>query len=105
MQDESQRLMGQLINKSRVGTYGAIFADPPWQFSNRTGKIAPEHRHLNRCPTMSLSEIANLPVATLAAPASHLYLWVPNALLPDRLEVMRAWGLQYKTNIVWHKVR
>ena len=36
---------------------------------------------------------------------AHLYLWVPNALLPDGLKVMEAWGFQYKANIVWHKVR
>jgi N6-adenosine-specific RNA methylase IME4 len=36
---------------------------------------------------------------------AHLYLWVPNALLPEGLEVMKAWGFQYKTNIIWHKVR
>ena len=40
----------------------------------------------------------------LADPA-HLYLWVPNALLPDGLAVMEAWGFDYKTNIVWHKIR
>src|SRR5256886_16325773 len=46
-----------------------------------------------------------LPVAKLAASASHLYLWVPNALLPDGLRVMEAWGFQYKSNFVWHKLR
>ncbi|GIW72961.1 MAG: DNA methyltransferase [Planctomycetota bacterium] len=85
--------------------FGAILADPPWQFSNRTGKVAPEHRRLRRYRTLSLEQIAALPVAALAAPRSHLYLWVPNALLPAGLAVMEAWGFQYKTNLVWHKIR
>jgi N6-adenosine-specific RNA methylase IME4 len=92
---------------ARVGKrrFATILADPPWQFINRTGKVAPEHRRLNRYGQMSLSEIAALPVAAALAPTAHLYLWVPNALLPDGLHVMKAWGFEYKSNIVWHKLR
>ena len=86
-------------------TFRTIYADPPWQFQNRTGKVAPEHRRLTRYETMPLDEIKALPVSELVAPVSHLYLWVPNALLPDGLAVMAAWGFTYKTNIVWEKVR
>lgn len=85
--------------------FATIMADPPWQFMNRTGKVAPEHKRLSRYGTMALSEIAQLPVAEACAPTAHLYLWVPNALLPEGLEVMKAWGFQYKANIVWHKIR
>lgn len=85
--------------------FGAILADPPWQFQNRTGKVAPEHQRLNRYSTMSLPEIKALPVVHAAAPTCHLYLWVPNALLPDGLEVMKSWGFQYKSNLIWHKIR
>lgn len=85
--------------------YGTILADPPWRFANRTGKMAPEHRRLARYSTMTLDEIMDLPVARLALPKSHLYLWVPNALVLEGLEVMRRWGFTYKTNLVWYKVR
>lgn len=85
--------------------YRTIYADPPWQFQNRTGKVAPEHKRLTRYETMPLDDIKSLPVADLADDKSHLYLWVPNALLPDGLEVMKAWGFEYKTNIIWEKVR
>jgi len=88
-----------------TGTYSTILADPPWRFQNRTGKMAPEHRRLRRYETMSLEEICGLPVAAHAAETAHLYLWVPNALLAEGLEVMRAWGFTYKTNLVWYKVR
>lgn len=85
--------------------YKTIYADPPWQFQNRTGKVAPEHKRLARYSTMKLEEIKLLPVSDLADEKSHLYLWVPNALLPEGLEVMRAWGFEYKTNTIWEKVR
>ena len=85
--------------------FGTILADPPWQFQNRTGKVAPEHRRLSRYSTMTLEDIKALPVSNNAAETSHLYLWVPNALLPEGLMVMQAWGFHYKSNIVWHKIR
>lgn len=85
--------------------FGTVLADPPWRFTNRTGKIAPEHHRLSRYQTMTLKEIVSLPVSTVVAEKSHLYLWVPNALLEEGLTVMKAWGFTYKGNIVWHKVR
>lgn len=85
--------------------YRTILADPPWRFINRTGKVAPEHHRLTRYSTMATDEIGTLPVSQLAESTAHLYMWVPNALLPDGLAVMQAWGFQYKANIVWHKVR
>lgn len=85
--------------------FKTILADPPWQFQNRTGKVAPEHRRLNRYGTMTLDDIKALPVETVADDTAHLYLWVPNALLPEGLAVMQAWGFTYKTNLVWHKIR
>src|ERR1700685_1428916 len=88
-----------------LGHYGTILADPPWRFTNRTGKMAPEHRRLRRYETMSFAEIAALPVGSLALPKSHLYLWTPNALIAEALQVMAACGFTYKTNIVWLKVR
>lgn len=85
--------------------YSTIYADPPWQFSNRSGKIAPENRKLTRYDTMTLDDIKQLPVHGIAAEQAHLYLWVPNALLPEGLEVMKAWGFTYKTNLIWEKTR
>lgn len=85
--------------------FATVLADPPWQFQNRTGKVAPEHRRLNRYGTMTLDDIMALPVEQAAQDTAHLYLWVPNALLPEGLAVMKAWGFTYKTNLVWHKIR
>lgn len=88
-----------------VGPFGTVLADPPWRFANRTGKMAPEHRRLARYATMTLEEIMALPVPRLLLPQSHLYLWVPNALIHEGLAVMQSWGFTYKTNLVWYKVR
>ncbi|MCW2307100.1 MT-A70 family methyltransferase [Rhodobium gokarnense] len=85
--------------------FRTVLADPPWRFTNRTGKVAPEHRRLSRYDTMTTDEICALPVADIVEQPAHLYLWVPNALLPDGLRVLSAWGFEYKSNIVWHKVR
>ena len=87
------------------GKFGTILADPPWRFANRTGKMAPEHHRLSRYGTLTTDEISALPVSSIAAPVAHLYLWVPNALLPEGLQVLSAWGFEYKTNLVWHKLR
>jgi len=93
--------LNSVVNKS----YKTILADPPWRFTNRTGKVAPEHKRLNRYDTLSLNEIKEIPVNIVSGDNSHLYLWVPNALLLEGLEVMKAWGFKYKTNLIWHKVR
>jgi N6-adenosine-specific RNA methylase IME4 len=98
-------LSSELFAAARGTRFSTVLADPPWQFSNRTGKIAPEHKRLARYPTMSTDEIRMLPVSQVVAPTSHLYLWCPNALLAEGLSVLSVWGFTYKSNIVWHKVR
>ena len=84
--------------------FGTILVDPPWRFMNRTGKMAPEHRRLARYGTLSVEEIAAIPVQGARGERSHLYLWVPNALIAEGLAVMKAWGFS-KSNIIWYKTR
>lgn len=93
------------LHYTRGKKFSTILADPPWQFQNRTGKMAPEHKRLSRYPTLSLEEIMSIPVQKAASETAHLYLWVPNALLADGLKVMESWGFTYKTNLIWYKVR
>jgi len=101
----SQPTAAQDFAEKITELHATIVADPPWRFENRTGKVAPEHQRLLRYPTLGLEEICEIPVPRVAAADSHLYLWVPNALLAEALEVMRRWGFAYKTNVVWYKVR
>lgn len=100
-----QQTYDNLLEYCQGQKYSTIYADPPWRFQNRTGKVAPENKKLNRYETLDLESIKNMPIKEIAAPKSHLYLWVPNALLPDGLAVMKAWGFEYKGNIIWEKVR
>lgn len=97
----SDELLQDLGNRK----FSTVLADPPWRFHNSTGKMAPEHKRLARYSTLSFEEIGNLPVESLVTETAHLYLWIPNALLPYGLKVMEQWGFNYKTNIVWYKVR
>ncbi len=89
----------------RLEKFGTILADPPWKFQNRTGKVAPEHKRLYRYDTMTNEDIIAMPVKEIALDLSHLYLWVPNAFVETGLQVMRAWGFEYKTMLIWYKIR
>ena len=82
--------MQRLMEVTQGKKYTRIDADPPWQFQNRTGKVAPEHKRLTRYETMTIEDIKALPIHEITGDKAHLYLWVPNALLPDGLAVMDA---------------
>ena len=99
------KIQDEFLQEIGENKFGTILADPPWRFDNRTGKVAPEHRRLNRYVTLSFEDIESIPVSQCLLDSSHCYLWVPNALLPQGLAVLKAWGFVYKTNVVWHKVR
>jgi len=101
----NQSAGADLLTRCGNQVFSTVLADPPWQFENRTGKVAPEHRRLSRYGTMNLKDIKELPVSQVCASTAHLYLWVPNALLLEGIQVLQAWGFSYKTNLVWHKVR
>ena len=96
-----------LIEHVGYTRYRTILADPPWRFDHRRGKTAPEHGRLRRYDTLSIQEIKDLAVPEIVDPdkSAHLYLWVPNAMLPFGLEVMEAWGFEYKSNLIWSKIR
>src|SRR5687767_5124894 len=94
-----------LLATTQGRRFTTVLADPPWQFQNKSGKVAPEHRRLSRYATLTLNDIRQLPIGEVAADVAHLYLWVPNALLPEGLRVVEAWGFRYKSNLIWHKVR
>ncbi len=105
MQNERPDPIKDLMVFAADRRFHTILADPPWRFTNRTGKMAPEHRRLSRYGTLTVDEIAGLPVDHVTGNTAHLYLWVPNAMLPEGIRVLQSWGFAYKTNIVWHKIR
>jgi N6-adenosine-specific RNA methylase IME4 len=105
MKTVQEEINSSLLEKVGSKKFSTILADPPWQFQNRTGKVAPEHKRLARYGTLTLDNIKAMPVSAISADTAHLYLWVPNALLPEGIAVLNAWGFNYKSNIVWHKIR
>ena len=107
-----QNIQGSIQNlKFHVGgiRFRSIVVDPPWQFDHRRGKVSPEHKRLAKYETMTLDEIMLLPIDEIVPEddeeSSHLYLWCPNAFVPQALEVMAYWGFTYKSNLIWHKIR
>jgi len=95
------------------GKYRTIVADPPWEHPDsggRTVSTAGNWRgkwlgYESRVPynRMTLGEIAALPVADLAAPDAHLYLWTTNGFLRDAFDVVDAWGFKFSTLLTWCK--
>ena len=85
-------------------TYRVIYADPPWlydkgkELSDSYGDVSKHY------PPMELQDICDLPVSELCDKNSVLFLWATAPKLPEALEVMKAWGFEYKTNVIWDKV-
>jgi N6-adenosine-specific RNA methylase IME4 len=78
--------------------FGCVYADPPWRYDRSPRGAASRHY-----ATMTVEEIARLPVADVAAPKSHLHLWAPHSFLTTAEEVMTAWGYTPKSIFVWVK--
>lgn len=90
-------------------TYSTIVADPPWDYGKdrMVGTFGPDSGPMKHAelpyPTMSVDEIAALPVSSFAAPDSHLYLWTTQRYLPDAFNVLEAWGFSRSAVLVWSK--
>jgi N6-adenosine-specific RNA methylase IME4 len=76
--------------------YGAILADPPWDFKAWSAK-GEDRAASQHYAVMNLEELKELPVWKLAAPDCALFLWATNPLLPEALEVVKSWGFTYRT--------
>lgn len=84
-----------------AGGYSVIYADPPWQYTNKRTRSAAAKNY----PVMTLAQLCDLPVAAIAAPDAALFLWVTWPFMPHAFKVADAWGFpDYKTAaIVWAK--
>jgi len=88
--------------------YDIIYADPPWHFSRgmKSGKndepwIDTPDKHY---PTMSISELCDLPVESIASENCLLFMWIVSTFLPDTIDVGKSWGFEYKSvAFIWHK--
>jgi N6-adenosine-specific RNA methylase IME4 len=98
--DRLEATVADLHELARTGPkFGTIYADPPWAYKNKATRASAASHY----PTMSLAELAELPVADLAAPSCHLHLWTTNAFLFEAPKIMDAWGFEYQDLFVWCK--
>jgi N6-adenosine-specific RNA methylase IME4 len=79
--------------------FGTLYLDPPWAYSNQATRASTD----NHYQTMTLNEIAALPVAELAADQSHCHLWTTNGFIEEALGLLRTWGFAYRSMFVWCK--
>lgn len=79
--------------------YQTILADPPWAYSNQATRAATD----NHYKTMTIDDIAALPITELTEADAHLHLWTTNAFIFDAKRIMEAWGFEYKSIFVWIK--
>ncbi len=85
--------------------YQVIVADPPWQYKNKKTGGSMKSGSAAKYPTMAFNEICDLPVPDICEKNSILFLWGTTPLPRHSLEVMDAWGFQFKTKIYWVKPR
>ena len=93
------------LPKLRAGKYKTILADPPWARETGGGVICRGAQgHYAVMKQADLIALGSM-IQRATAPAAHLYLWVTNNCLLDGLELVKAWGFEYKTLITWGKDR
>jgi N6-adenosine-specific RNA methylase IME4 len=94
-----EKLAGVAATARLSGSYSVFYVDPPW-----TDEFGPNSRQTElHYPVMKLHEIKALPVAEVATADAVLYLWAMPHMIPAALEVMAAWGFEYRTEIIWGK--
>ena len=97
---ELAMLIQILIMLGLFERYHCCYLDPPWDI-NQKGKYGAEKHY----DLMTLEQIRNLPIPQLTAQNSHVWLWVPNGLIPQGLELLKEWGFTYRSPFYWVKPR
>lgn len=82
--------------------YGAIIADPPWYFRNYSA-AGEKKNPVAHYSCMDTLDLADLPVNQLAAPDCAMFMWATAPMLPDAIDLMKAWGFEYKSAGAWAK--
>lgn len=95
--DQREKELAKSSKALPKGKYTVILADPPWEYDDRRPNMDSDY------PKMSLQEICDLPVPSLAAKNCVLFLWVTAPFALDAGRVLDAWGFTYKSQWVWPK--
>jgi len=106
------------VNNLKMKKYNVFYIDPPWKI--KAGRALNGYKMENgkqlfvpvsnksrdtEYPSMTIEQIKNLNVKEVAAENAHLYMWVTNSHLPYAFEIIKHWGFDYSTTIVWAKNR
>ena len=102
---ERETELAQRITALPNKRYGVIYADPAWRFEPYSRETGMDRAADNHYPTMTTAEISTMDIASIIATDSILFLWATVPMLPQALDVMKAWGFAYKSHIVWDKGR
>ncbi len=84
--------------------YGVILADPEWRFEPYSRETGMDRAPENHYPTSAWDQIAERPVASIAADDCVLFLWATVPLLPEAISVLIEWGFTYKSHCIWDKM-
>lgn len=103
--DEREVALAGRVSALPDRRYCVILADPEWRFETFSAETGMDRAADNHYPTSALEEIKARPVADIVAPHAALLLWVTVPMLLEGLEVMKAWGFEYKSHAVWAKDR
>ncbi len=94
-----------LANPSGLHKYNTILADPPWEYEDKKGNLASMGAATSAYSVMPLEEIKRLPIKYISSENSLLLLWATSPKLSEALEVIKAWGFEYRTiAFVWCKL-
>lgn len=84
--------------------YSILYADPPWEYKSKKTGGSMKSGAAQKYKTMSMDELKALPIKQIAEKDSVLFLWATVPLLPEALDLMKAWGYKYKTMLTWRKI-
>jgi N6-adenosine-specific RNA methylase IME4 len=103
--DNRERVLGALQHALPTRQYGVILADPEWRFEPWSRATGLDRSADNHYPTSCTEVIAARDVPSIAARDCVLFLYATAPMLPHALLVMSAWGFDYRSHVVWDKIR
>jgi N6-adenosine-specific RNA methylase IME4 len=86
-----------------MDNYNILLSDPAWSYRNKRTGGSMKSGSASKYPVLTVEELCDLPIRNIADRDSVLFLWATVPLLPEALQVMKAWGYRYTTKITWHK--
>lgn len=104
--DDAHKRMKRVADLDRVsrlapvaGRFATLVLDPPWQDETVSENQRPPYA------TMTVDEIAAVPVPGWVGEKAHIYCHAPGPWVPTAVGLVQGWGFAFKQLITWHKAR